>query len=55
VLLERILGCLRPGAVVLLHDGGGDRSSTVAMVGALIDAARARGFGFSTPGDEPAA
>jgi peptidoglycan/xylan/chitin deacetylase (PgdA/CDA1 family) len=55
VLLERILGCLQPGVVVLLHDGGGDRSSTVAMLGALIDGARARGFAFSTPDDMPAA
>jgi len=55
VLLERILGCLGPGVVVLMHDGGGDRSSTVAMLGALIDGARARGFGFSTPADVPAA
>lgn len=54
VLLERILACLQPGVVVLLHDGGGDRSSTVAMLSALIDGARARGFTFSTPGDMPA-
>jgi peptidoglycan/xylan/chitin deacetylase (PgdA/CDA1 family) len=55
VLLERILGCLQPGVVVLMHDGGGDRSSTVAMLSALIDGARARGFTFSTPADMPAA
>lgn len=31
------------GNVVLLHDGGGDRSQTVAVLGRLIDSLRARG------------
>jgi len=31
------------GNVVLLHDGGGNRSQTVAALGALIDSLRARG------------
>ncbi|MGH7523933.1 MAG: glycosyltransferase [Gemmatimonadales bacterium] len=31
------------GNVVLLHDGGGDRSRTVAVLGRLIDSLRARG------------
>ncbi|MFM5884516.1 MAG: polysaccharide deacetylase family protein, partial [Novosphingobium sp.] len=30
--------------IVLLHDGGGDRSATVAALPALIDGLRARGF-----------
>ena len=32
------------GSVILLHDGGGDRSATVAALGPLIDALRAHGF-----------
>ncbi len=31
------------GNVVLLHDGGGDRTNTVAALGAIIDSLRARG------------
>ncbi|MER5730249.1 bifunctional polysaccharide deacetylase/glycosyltransferase family 2 protein [Streptomyces sp. NPDC002138] len=36
------------GAVVLLHDGGGDRSRTVAALGQLIDGLKARGYRFTT-------
>jgi cellulose synthase/poly-beta-1,6-N-acetylglucosamine synthase-like glycosyltransferase/peptidoglycan/xylan/chitin deacetylase (PgdA/CDA1 family) len=32
------------GSVILLHDGGGDRSATVAGLPALIDALRAHGY-----------
>ena len=32
------------GSIVLMHDGGGDRSATVAALGPLIDALRARGY-----------
>ncbi len=33
----------RSGNVILLHDGGGERSQTVAALGPLIDSLRARG------------
>ena len=42
--LTRVLARLRPGAVVLLHDGGGDRSQTVAALAVLLDALAARGW-----------
>ncbi|MEI9969108.1 MAG: glycosyltransferase [Terracidiphilus sp.] len=32
------------GSIVLMHDGGGDRSVTVASLGPLIDALRAHGY-----------
>ncbi|WP_158941980.1 polysaccharide deacetylase family protein [Granulicella sp. S190] len=32
------------GSVILLHDGGGDRSATVAALPVLIEALRARGY-----------
>ncbi len=32
------------GSIVLMHDGGGDRSVTVAALGPLIDALRAHGY-----------
>jgi peptidoglycan/xylan/chitin deacetylase (PgdA/CDA1 family) len=39
---------VHPGAIVLMHDGGGDRSHTAAALPALIDQLRARGYGFVT-------
>ena len=32
------------GSIILMHDGGGDRSATVAALGPLIDALRAHGY-----------
>ena len=32
------------GSIILMHDGGGNRSATVAALGPLIDALRARGY-----------
>ena len=34
------------GSVILMHDGGGDRSATVAALPVLIDTLRARGYSF---------
>ena len=34
------------GGVVLMHDGGGDRSETVAALERLVPELRARGFKF---------
>jgi len=36
----------RSAQVILLHDGGGDRSQTVAALPRIIDALRARGYRF---------
>jgi peptidoglycan-N-acetylglucosamine deacetylase len=38
----------RPGAIILLHDAGGDRSQTVAALPKIIKALRARGYRFVT-------
>ncbi|GGR35172.1 hypothetical protein GCM10008957_51400 [Deinococcus ruber] len=35
-----------PGSIVLLHDGGGNRSATVDALQILIPALRARGYQF---------
>lgn len=42
-IIDRTLAQRARGNVVLLHDGGGDRSQTVAAIGQLIDSLRARG------------
>ncbi|VVT13079.1 Polysaccharide deacetylase [Sphingomonas sp. EC-HK361] len=36
----------RSGNIILLHDGGGDRSQTVAALPRIIDGLRARGYHF---------
>ncbi|WP_371496312.1 polysaccharide deacetylase family protein [Kitasatospora sp. NBC_00374] len=40
---------LRPGGVVLLHDGGGDRSQTVAALRQLLPWLTAQGYCFDLP------
>jgi peptidoglycan-N-acetylglucosamine deacetylase len=42
---------LRPGAIVVLHDSGGDRSKTVAALPGILDAGRAKGLRFVTVSD----
>jgi peptidoglycan/xylan/chitin deacetylase (PgdA/CDA1 family) len=38
----------RPGAIILLHDAGGNRAQTVAALPAIIRALRARGYALVT-------
>ncbi len=47
-IITRTLNQLDRGNVVLLHDGGGDRSQTVKALGPLIDSLRARGYELTT-------
>jgi peptidoglycan/xylan/chitin deacetylase (PgdA/CDA1 family) len=43
-LVWRVLAAVRPGGIVLLHDGGGSRSATVAALPAIIDGLRRLGL-----------
>jgi peptidoglycan-N-acetylglucosamine deacetylase len=43
-VVDRLLRGLRPGAILLLHDGGIPAGRLVATVRALLDALKARGF-----------
>jgi peptidoglycan/xylan/chitin deacetylase (PgdA/CDA1 family) len=45
---SRVVGATRPGSIVLMHDGGGDRSGTLAALPRIIDTLRARGYRFAT-------
>jgi peptidoglycan/xylan/chitin deacetylase (PgdA/CDA1 family) len=49
IITARILAQLRPGAVILMHDGGGDRSQTVAQLPGLIERLKALGYTFRVP------
>ena len=53
VLVARVMSQIRPGAIVLLHDGGGDRTTTVAALRPLIRTLKAQGYTFSTPTRQP--
>jgi peptidoglycan/xylan/chitin deacetylase (PgdA/CDA1 family) len=49
VLMQRLRDRITPGAVVLMHDGGGDRSQTVAAVDQIIPEIRAQGWRLTLP------
>ncbi len=48
VIAERALTGAHPGAIILMHDAGGDRSQTIAALPAIIDGLRARGYHLVT-------
>jgi peptidoglycan/xylan/chitin deacetylase (PgdA/CDA1 family) len=47
-IVQAALSQARPGSIVLMHDGGGDRSQTLAAVPQIIKGLRARGFRLVT-------
>lgn len=47
-IAQRVLARVRPGSIVLFHDGGGDRAQTVAATAQVIASLRDRGYRFVT-------
>lgn len=47
-IYQRVVTKVKPGAVILLHDGGGDRSQTVSALPMIIDLLRSQGYYFVT-------
>jgi len=47
-IYSNIVGNAQPGSIVLMHDGGGPRSETLAALPQVIDTLRARGYRFAT-------
>jgi peptidoglycan/xylan/chitin deacetylase (PgdA/CDA1 family) len=43
-ITHRVLSAVRPGSIVILHDGGGDRSATLAALPAIVQGLRRRGL-----------
>jgi peptidoglycan-N-acetylglucosamine deacetylase len=39
----RVLGAVRPGSIVILHDGGGDRTATIRALPAIVKGIRQKG------------
>jgi peptidoglycan/xylan/chitin deacetylase (PgdA/CDA1 family) len=56
-IVASVLAGVRPGAIILLHDGGGPRAQTVAALPRIVHALRRRGYRFvSVPrllGEDP--
>jgi peptidoglycan-N-acetylglucosamine deacetylase len=47
-IYSTIVDTTRPGSIILMHDGGGNRSETLAALPHVIDTLRARGYRFTT-------
>jgi peptidoglycan/xylan/chitin deacetylase (PgdA/CDA1 family) len=47
-IARRVLGETKPGSIILLHDGGGDRSQTVDALPQIIEELLDRGYDFVT-------
>jgi len=45
---KRVVGGVKPGAIVLMHDGGGDRKQTIDALPSTIQALKAMGYTFVT-------
>jgi peptidoglycan/xylan/chitin deacetylase (PgdA/CDA1 family) len=43
-IVRNVLSAVRPGSIVILHDGGGDRSATLAALPAIVRGIRQRGL-----------
>lgn len=54
-ITRRVLRAVRPGSIVVLHDGGGDRSQTARALSAIVRWIRAKGLKLSLidPRQEP--
>ncbi len=60
LIASAVLETVKPGSIILLHDGHGDvdepgqqhsRAATVAATGIIIESLRARGYRFATVGE----
>jgi peptidoglycan/xylan/chitin deacetylase (PgdA/CDA1 family)/sulfur carrier protein ThiS len=43
-ITKRVLGAVKPGSIVVLHDGGGDQSETLKALPAIVKGIRHRGL-----------
>lgn len=47
-IVDNVMRDVFPGAIILMHDGGYQRSQTVKALGSIIDNLRAQGYRFAT-------
>jgi peptidoglycan/xylan/chitin deacetylase (PgdA/CDA1 family) len=48
VIAQRVLSAVHAGSIVIMHDGGGDRSETVAALRTIVPGLLARGYHLVT-------
>ncbi|MDP2232347.1 MAG: polysaccharide deacetylase family protein, partial [Actinomycetota bacterium] len=48
IIVQRVITNTKPGAVVLMHDGGGERANTVEALGPIIRELKKQGYTFVT-------
>lgn len=49
LLADRLRTVMRPGELVLVHDGGGDREASVTATLSVVDERLADGWAFTLP------
>ncbi|MBB4663718.1 polysaccharide deacetylase family protein [Conexibacter arvalis] len=47
-IVDKVVSGIHPGAIVLMHDGGGDRTQTIAAVERIVPLLRRQGYRFVT-------
>lgn len=47
-IVDNVVSAIHPGAIVLMHDGGGDRTQTIAAVERIVPELRRQGYRFVT-------
>lgn len=48
MIVRNVVSAVRPGSIVLMHDGGGNREQTIAAIPKIVRRLRARGYGLVT-------
>jgi peptidoglycan/xylan/chitin deacetylase (PgdA/CDA1 family) len=51
IIAERVLAQLDPGEIVLMHDGGGNRSQTVIALATILESLQAKDWAAVTVGE----
>jgi len=47
-VVQRVMKSVHSGSVILMHDGGGNRTQTVAALPTILKSLKAKGYGFRT-------
>lgn len=47
-IADNVVSAVRPGSIVLMHDGGGDRTQTIEALPKIVRRLRRRGYGLVT-------
>jgi peptidoglycan/xylan/chitin deacetylase (PgdA/CDA1 family) len=47
-IVDNVVSAVHPGAIILMHDGGGDRTQTIAAVKRIVPELRRQGYRFVT-------